>query len=285
MKKFLLLISLVILCVLIYQWQPVRQTVSAVISKPNYISKEGNTIAKRVVVPDGYKRVVYTENSFQNYIRNQKLKPFGSKIINYDGNPYFYQLGHIGVLDVNVPKNGLQQCADALIRLRSEYLWQANNKNKIGFEFTSGHYCSWSKYANGYRPKISGNKVSFHKTAKADHSKANFYKYLNLIFTYSGTMSLNTELKEIETEKQLKIGDMLIVGGFPGHVIMIADIVENKDGQRLYLLIQGNTPAQSIHILKNLDDISISPWYKLKINSEISVPGFTFEKSKFVRFK
>ena len=93
------------------------------------------------------------------------------------------------------------------------------------------------------------------------------------------------ELKEINSVKNLKIGDMLIVGGFPGHVIMIADITENENGERLFLLIQGNTPAQSIHLLKNLDDPTISPWYKLQLNSEISVPGFTFTNSKFVRFK
>ena len=61
-----------------------------------------------------------------------------------------------------MPKNGLQQCADALIRIRSEYLWDNNRKDEIGFKFTSGHYCSWTKYAEGYRPKINGNKVTFH---------------------------------------------------------------------------------------------------------------------------
>lgn len=66
---------------------------------------------------------------------------------------------------------------------------------------------------------------------------------------------------------------------------MIADIAENVIGERLFLLIQGNTPVQSIHLLKNLEDTSISPWYKLKLNSEISVPGFTFTNSKFARFK
>ena len=98
-------------------------------------------------------------------------------------------------------------------------------------------------------------------------------------------MSLNNELNEIESIQNLQIGDMLIIGGFPGHVIMIADIAQNDQGERLFLFIQGNTPAQSIHLLKNLDDTSISPWYKLQLNSEIYVPGFTFATPKFVRFK
>lgn len=286
MKKTLGFLILIVVGVAVaYQFQPVKQTIAAVVTKPSYINETGKTIKTRVNTTENFKRVAVDSSSFQYYIRHQKLKVFGSKVINYDGHPYFYQLGHVGVLDVDVPSNGLQQCADALMRLRSEYLWETNQKNKIGFNFTSGHYCSWTKYAEGYRPKINGNKVSFHKTASANSSKANFYKYLNLIYTYAGTMSLNHELKEIKAINKLQIGDMLIVGGFPGHIIMIADIAENVNGERQFLLIQGNTPAQSIHMLKNLDDTSISPWYNLEINSEISVPGFTFANSKFVRFK
>lgn len=286
MKKIVIFFFLIaIVAVFAFQFQPVKQTLVAVTTIPNYLNRSGEIIEKRVVLPENYKRVVYDSTSFEHYIRTKQLKPFGTKVINYDGKPYFYQLGHVGVLDVDVPSNGLQQCADALIRLRSEYLWETNKKNKIGFNFTSGHYCSWAKYAEGYRPKVNGNKVSFHKTANPNHSKGNFYKYLNLIYTYSGTLSLDNELKEIKSINDLKIGDMLILGGSPGHVIMIADIVEDTIGNRLFLLIQGNTPAQSIHLLKNLDDTSISPWYKLQINSEISVPGFTFANSKFVRFK
>jgi len=286
MKKILFALAIIgALIFAAFQIRPVKQTVVAIVTQPNHVVESGKTIKERVKTPEGFKRVAYDSSSFQYNIRHQRLKNFGAKVINYDGNPYFYQLGHVGVLDVDVPSNGLQQCADALIRLRSEFLWETNQKNKIGFNFTSGHYCSWQKYAEGYRPKINGNKVSFHKTTSANHSKSNFYKYLNLIYTYSGTMSLYNELKEIDSIEKLQIGDMLIIGGFPGHVVMIADVAKNEDGERLFLLIQGNTPAQSIHLLKNLEDTSISPWYKLELNSEIYVPGFTFTNPKFVRFK
>ena len=286
MKKLVIIIIVtVVLVITAFQIRPVKQSVIAIVTQSNHLLESGKTIHNRVKVPEGYKRVNYDSTSFQHYIRHQRLMSFGSKVINYDGEPYFYQLGHVGVLDVDVPSNGLQQCADALIRLRSEYLWTTNQKNKIGFNFTSGHYCSWKRYAEGYRPKINGNSVTFHKTAAVNHSKSNFYKYLNLIYTYSGTMSLDNELEEVTTIDKLQIGDMLIIGGFPGHVVMIADMATNENNEQLFLLIQGNTPAQSIHLLKNLDDTSISPWYKLQLNSEIYVPGFTFTKPKFVRFK
>tara|TARA_R110002049_G_scaffold112834_2_gene262533 strand:+ start:231 stop:1070 length:840 start_codon:yes stop_codon:yes gene_type:complete len=273
--------------VLVFQLKPAKKvvdTVAAIIETPSLVNKDSRTIKLRVNAPVGYKRVDYEKGSFENYLRNYKLKPFGSKIINYDDTQYFWQGGHIGILEIAVPKNGLQQCADALIRIRSEYLWDNNRKDEIGFKFTSGHYCSWTKYAEGYRPKISGNKVTFHKTASTNFSKKNFYKYLNLIYMYSGTLSLYNELESVDA-KNLKIGDMLIKGGSPGHIVMIADEVVNDEGDKLFLLFQGNTPAQSVHLVKNLESTSISPWYQLKDNAIIPVSNYTFGSAKFVRFK
>lgn len=249
------------------------------------INEDSLTIKSRVKVPEGFTRVSYPKESFQEYLRNYKLKSFGSKIINYDGSEYFWQSGHIGILEIPVPAHGLQQCADALIRVRSEYLWDNSRKDEIGFNFTSGHYCSWKYYSEGYRPKIKGSKVSFQKIAKADYSKANFYKYLDLIYMYSGTLSLYNELEKITSIKDLKIGDMLIRGGSPGHVAIICDEIINEKGEKRFLLFQGNTPAQSVHLVRNLEDNQISPWYELKMNAVIPVSNYTFSNSKFVRFK
>lgn len=289
MKKTVLII--VILGAVVFtafQFKPVKQKVKHIANAVNItelINKEKLTIASRVKVPEGYTRVSYAKGTFQAYLRNYKLKPYGSKIINYDDSEYFWQQGHVGILDIPVPKNGLQQCADALIRVRSEYLWDTNRQDEIGFNFTSGHYCSWKKYAEGYRPKIKGNKVSFHKTASKDTSKANFYNYLNLIYTYSGTLSLFHELPKINDVRNLKIGDMLIKGGSPGHIAIICDEVVNDKGEKLFLLFQGNTPAQSVHLVKNLEDNNISPWYQLEKDAVIPVSNYTFYDSKFVRFK
>jgi len=260
-------------------------TITSVFAEPNYINKEGNTVQDRVLVPEGYTRTEYPVGSFQRFIQNYPLKTSGAKVINYDTSPYFYQSGHVGVLELSVPKNGLQQCADALIRLRSEYLWKTNQKSKIGFEFTSGHYCSWSKYAQGYRPNIRGNKVSFHKTAQPNYSKRNFYRFLNLIYAYSGTLSLYNELPKVTTSKNLQVGDMLVRPGTPGHIVMIVDEMKDTSGNKRFVLAQGNTPAQSVHMLKNLSNTNMSPWYKLPQQSFIEIPGYYFENSKFIRFK
>jgi len=290
-KLILIIISLAVLITVIFtnskgkhMANHVKGLVSNTISPSDYIEKKGLTIKTRVKLPKGYTRVTYAENSFQEYLRNYKLKTYGSPIINYDGSQYFAQHWHDAILEVPVPKNGLQQCADALMRIRAEYLWNRNRKNEIGFKFTSGHYCSWKKYAAGFRPKIKGNKVSFHKTATSNHSKENFYKYLNLIYTYAGTASLHAELSKVKI-KDLQIGDMLVQPGFPGHIEIIVDEIVNKKGNKLFLLAQGNTPAQNVCLLKNFEETDISPWYSFHKNEPIYTPSYHFPNPVFVRFK
>ncbi len=291
MKRFFAFFMIAVVCFL--GWKIVTKKeitgnikgyVNAAITKPKLIDEKGNTVASRVKLPEGFQRVKYPVGSFQEYLRNYKLKEYGTPIINYDGSSYFAQHWHEGILEVPVPKNGLQQCADALIRIRSEYLWEHNRKDEIGFNFTSGDYCSWKYYAEGYRPRINGNHVSFHKSAIADNSKSNFYKYLNLIYTYAGTSSLHTELSKVKVDK-LQIGDMLVKPGFPGHIEIIVDQIKNEKGEYLYVLAQGNTPAQNVCLLRNFEDEYRSPWYAFEENQPVNTPSYYFDKALFVRFK
>lgn len=292
MKKYIVSLVVIIVLILVFKntskgkmvTNHVKGIVTDVVTKTSYINSKGDSISTRVMIPDGYKRTEYMSGSFQEYLRHYPLKSYGSKIINYDDSEYFAQHWHEAILEVPVPSNGLQQCADALMRIRSEYLWGQNRKDKIGFNFTSGHYCSWRKYAQGYRPKINGNKVTFHKTASPNDSKANFYKYLNLIYTYAGTLSMHNELQKISV-KDIQIGDMLVKPGSPGHIEIIVDEIINDQGDKMYLLAQGNTPAQNVCLLKNFEDTAISPWYKFDENQPVYTPSYYFGKAQFIRFK
>lgn len=287
MKKVLVIILIIVGAVYFLgtkQGSIAKNIAISYVAPVSHINEEGTTVNTRIKLPKGYERVVYVEGTFQHYIQNYALKPFGAKVINYDGTPYGYQSGHVGVLELPVPDNGLQQCADALIRIRSEYLWQIDEKEKIGFNFTSGHYCSWTKYAEGYRPLIDGNRVTFSKTASENHSEENFYNYLNLIYMYSGTQSLHDELKPVNTIEDVEVGDMLIYPGFPGHVIMVVDKATNELGENLLIFAQGNTPAQSVHILKNPNDSNLNPWYRIAMGQYLEIPTYYFDEVKFVRF-
>jgi len=67
--------------------------------------------------------------------------------------------------------------------------------------------------------------------------------------------------------------------------MMVGDVIENGEGERRFLFFQGNTPAQSIHIIKNNSDSKISPWYDIKDKTSLETPIYTFASFEIVRFK
>lgn len=77
----------------------------------------------------------------------------------------------------------------------------------------------------------------------------------------------------------------MIYPGFPGHVMMVADIIEDGQGQRRFAFFQGNTPAQSVHIIKNASNVVMSPWYDLEGKTSLNTPIYTFSSFEMVRFK
>ena len=249
------------------------------------INKDQNTIKERFPAPDGYAYVNVHQNSFEEYIENFPLKKYGSPILKYDGTEIETQHLHEAIFDIDTGTKDLQQCADAIIRLRAEYLFKMKKFDDIKFHFTSGDLMTWNDYKNGTRAFVKGNSVQFKKTENFDDSYENFRKYLDLIFTYSGTISLNKETKPVLKTKDLKVGDILITAGSPGHIVFIAGVSENQNGQKLFLLAEGFTPAQSIHVLKNPFDPKISPWYELDLNSaETKTARYFFEPTNFRSF-
>ena len=262
--------------------QEINETENQVAVK---INKDKNTIKERFTAPKKYSWVKENPDSFGFFIENFKLKKYGSPILKYDGTEITTQNLHEAIFDIDTGTKDLQQCADAVIRLRAEYLFKTKKFGEIKFHFTSGDLMKWNDYKNGTRAFVNGNSVSFRKTENLDDSYQNFRNYLDLIYTYAGTISLKKETFPVTDNKNLKSGDVLITAGSPGHVVFIAGVSKNAEGKKLYLLAEGFTPAQSIHVLKNPFDPKISPWYELDVNSEqTKTARYLFKPTNFRRF-
>lgn len=240
----------------------------------NFINPNKNILKDRLIPISGFTRESTPDNSWPQFLQNLKLEDFGKPILKYDGSEINDQQHHVAILPYDIGTLDLQQCADALIRLRAEYLFQQKKYDKIGFEFTSGDYYSWQQYYEGYRPIINRNNVRFSKSAKSTSkdSYQDFRKYLDIIYTYAGTISLSKELKTSNNKTEFNIGDLIITPGSPGHVVMVVDKISNKSQHR-YALAEGFTPAQSIHILS----INDNPWFDIKPSKDISTPRYYFK--------
>jgi hypothetical protein len=248
------------------------------------INENGQTVQERITAPDGYERTEVSGNSFGHYLRNLPLKPHGSKVKHHDGRTKLRNV-HVAVVDMDVGERDLQQCADAVIRLRAEYLYGIGQYDKIHFNFTNGFRADYSTWMEGKRIQVQGNDVTWvNQTGYAD-DYASFRKYLDMVFAYAGTLSLSKELKKVPLE-EIKIGDVFIEGGSPGHCVIVVDMAENKDtGEKLFLLAQSYMPAQDIHILKNPKKGNGNPWYSTDFGETLITPEWKFDREDLKRFE
>ncbi len=214
------------------------------------------TIAE-IPLPAKFKRKKTFENNFDYFLQQLRLKEDATVYL-YDGTVKNNQSAQFAVLAISVSNENLQQCADAVMRLRAEYLYAQNAYDKI--EFIDNENGSYKFTATPNRP--------------------NFDKYLRSVFSMCGTASLAKQLPSVEAAN-IKIGDVLIKGGFPGHAVIVMDMAENDKGEKIFLLAQSYMPAQDIHVLKNPMDNRLSPWYELNAETNISTPEYHFTSNQW----
>ena len=219
------------------------------------------------------------ENSWPYFL--QHLPIVDSPIVDYTGRPIVYQQKHIGIIPYDVGKSDLQQCADALMRLRAEYLFKQKRYNEIGFHFVSGDYYSWTEYCKGLRPAAKAGGVQFIRFAPCERTHESLRRYLDVVYAYASTISLAKELKQAD---DFEVGTVVIHAGSPGHCFIIIDETTNDKGEKVYKLAEGYTPAQSIYVLRNLDQDGINPWYPLK-KGVIETASYRFDDYRLGRFE
>ncbi|ANM32395.1 hypothetical protein ABI59_20590 [Acidobacteria bacterium Mor1] len=234
-----------------------------------------------IAPPRGFVRVPAAENSFSAWLRSLPLLPDGTPVRLHNGRRKWNQRAQHSVVDIDIGEEDLQQCADAVIRLRAEYLRAAGCVDAVGFNFTSGDPARWSEWAAGVRPSVRGNKVDWATTAEPDASYDSFRRYLDLVFMYAGSASLALELQGVTDPSDVLAGDVFIQGGFPGHAVIVVDVAENDAGERMFLLAQSYMPAQNVHVLRGPGS---SPWYPARSGGVLETPEWTFDYGDLRRF-
>ena len=253
------------------------------------IDPQGNTLKSRYVCLDNDWERPYTDG-YAEWLLSLELHPQGHETRYYNGDvKYNSNRICVGVLKTdlvgNFAKGGkevpadLQQCADACMRLWAEYLWKNKQYEKIHFKGGNGFVYEYAKWAAGYRVHFDRNwKASWSKDAQPDHSYTTFRKYLSLVFTYCGTLTLSKEMKKVEAT-DIRPGDILIYGGSPGHAVTVMDVLRNKKtGQLRVMLSQSYMPAQEIEILASPDDDN-APWFDIDIEKRpwVNTPQWYFD--------
>jgi len=219
-----------------------------------------DTVLTRFKLPEGYTHVKAPAGSFAEYLQSLPLKPAGTHTQTYKGAIAATDVFTAAVVDMSVGSEDLQQCADAVMRLRGEYLYHQKRFNEIAFHFESGFKCDYVHYADGYRYRNDHWVLK----AQKDYGYATFMSYMQLVFAYAGTLSLDKEMHKVQNPDELKAGDVFIKGGSPGHCFIVMDVAENNQHKKLFLLAQSFMPAQNIQVLQWQ-----SPWFSMDTPSQI----------------
>jgi len=224
----------------------------------------GELLVQRIAPPDGFAREPTAPGTFADWLRHLPLKPAGSPVLLHDGELKGNQDAHVAVIDMDVGRRDLQQCADAVMRLRAEYLFSAGREQDICFRSVQGKKLRW---------RGSG--------------MASFRKYLDKVFGIANSASLMREMIPVAAGQPVEVGDVLIEpasSGRYGHAVMLVDMAVSPSGERVFLLTQSYMPAQESHILKNRREPDIAPWYRIDPAAAIDTPEWGFPESSLRRF-
>lgn len=231
------------------------------------IKKEEMTIKSRFLPPEGFTRVNAPANSFHEYLQKLPLKKYGAEVKYYDGSIKKNNNVYCSVVDLPIGDRNLHECADAVMRLRAEYLYYQKRYSEIHFNFLS-----------------DGKPRYFKDYADGDYSEKKFRSYLNWIFAFANSASLHDEMKKVNDIKDIQPGDVLIQKKNPyGHAVIVVDIAKDASGKKIVLLAQSYMPAQEIQILINPNDSELSPWYYLE-EGDIHTPEWEFVSGHLKRF-
>jgi hypothetical protein len=200
------------------------------------------TIQNTISVPSGYQRMVYTSGSFSNWLQNLPLKK-DNIIINYRGNNVESGFCHpFGVINMSLMFNSdLEQCADFAIRFWAEY------------------HKETGKLDNLFLFDYSGKKKNY------KNSDQTYTAFLKTAFANTNSHSLKKGCTPVVVD-ELMPGDLFVQNerGGVGHVSVIMDICEARDGARLFLVGYSFMPAQEFHIEKAGDEYGIEGWFTLE---------------------
>jgi hypothetical protein len=170
-----------------------------------------------------------------------RLAPASEPVLTYDGRPTHHLAR---VIELPLVPGDLQQCADSALRVRAE--WQRAQGLPVTMFATSGDPMPWSRWQAGERFTAAGNKLVWRGGGAKGDTDESWERYLAAAFTYAGTLSL--QHYETTPTTDPRPGDVLVVGGSPGHAVLILEVAKSPDGPTWLLIGEGYMPAQSFHV-------------------------------------
>lgn len=226
--------------------------------------KPDSSLEDRFPAPPGYKRVRVEAGSFAEWLRGLPMAPEGTPAKSFDGTETLSGEDDYlaGVVSIDTGTSDLQQSSDVIIRLHAEYLWSRGERDKITYLSATKLGMPLSRWEKGQRLLPNGPNVFWvikGKPAEVDH--AEFRRYLDAVFNWANSTSLSPRSTPVADPKDLVAGDFFLQSTEPNHVAVVLDVAEKPSGERVALLGQARSPAESVHVVR---PGKATPWFSVR---------------------
>ncbi len=250
------------------------------------VSANGEDLTTLYPEPAGYRRVAVAAGSFAEYVRGRAVLSDTAVVRYFDGRQVQQGPGSPRVIDLPfLFRTDVEQCADMALRLVSEYFWETGKADSLSFRLQNGQQIEWREWRAGRRLRYDAQSDR-HVVSRgaADSSRAAFEGFLYYLFHWTGSVALKRDLRRVSAS-ELQPGDLIVqnTSGAMGHVSVILDAAVNGEGERLYLIANGWTPAQSMFIRQPQAGEGVDGWFTLA-GYERHLQGYRFGPFELRRF-
>ena len=245
-------------------------------------SYKGNRTIENTFKPyDGYER--FAKDAYSEWLIAHPLKR-NNQVMYYDGTLKDSKDIYVAVFDYEIGDRDLHHCADAAIYLRASYNYSNGFLDRLTYTFTNGIESSYLDYLQGYNyVEMNGGRDLIRKIGQPrEDTCKTFRQWLDLIWNYAGTASLEGDDTYAISMYEMEPGDIFIQGGYPGHAMTVVDMAENERGHRIFMLAQSFMPAQEQQIVMN--PLTRDVWFSLDDLNYIITPEYTFTPGQLRRF-
>ena len=230
--------------------------------------KATGSLDERFPTEPGFTRVAVAPGSFAAFLRSLPVAEKGTPVLSFRGQTILAgddaRLGAVVAIDVG--DKDLQQCADSIIRMHAEWR-RAVGRGDVSYKSLSGFSMPYDRWRKGERFVLAGKDLAWTGGGRADDSRASFRSYLDNVFMWANTVGLARDAQK-PARADVRAGDFFVLGGAPGHAVLVLDVATDGAGHKRALIGQGYMPAQSFHVVRSPEG---SVWHSLD-GDEVRTP-------------
>lgn len=229
------------------------------------------SLATRIPVPPGCARIDLPAGSFSSWLRDLPVAAPNTPVRSAKGTELYPGDDEYvaAVVAIDAGKGDLQRGPELIVRLQAE--WQfSQGSREVTFLAATKDPLPYSKWSQGLRALTQGPHLYWVKKTKPNdpNDHAQFLDYLSIVFMWSNSSALRMQSEPVPAEN-LTPGDFFLSSDKGANTVLVVDVAQKKNGERLALLAETHSTASNMYILRPGRG---TPWFSIRPPASLLTP-------------